>query len=433
MKCLESGVVAMYKWMKNSYKTIKSFNRNVRLFMVANVLIQIGMGVFMVMYNLYIRELGYSEAVNGSVISINSLATALMLVPAGIISDRYGRKSILLIGTLITAIMLFGRSIVSVEQPILTFAFITGIVWAFVQVSGVPFLAENSKPNERIQLFSIHFSFVTIANVLGNLLGGFVADGFQFFFQLGEVESIRGSLMIGAAIFTVGLIPLLQLKTSERSQKDEKALQNKRLKEDDNGDSSFKKNFKMIVLFGIANLIIGTGSGLVIPYLNLYFANRFDASNSYVGFIIALGSAMTAVAMLIGPILVKRVGKVRALVIFQLLSIPFLFLTAYTNSLFIASVGFLMRQALMNAGNPIQSAIAMDVVHDKYKGLGNSVSQMVFNIGWATMGLPAAWLVTTYGNYWGYAYTFTITGCLYLVASTYFYIVFARKYKVKEV
>ncbi|MFP7202510.1 MFS transporter [Lysinibacillus halotolerans] len=430
---MESGVVAMYKWMKNSYKTIKSFNRNVQLFMVANVLIQIGMGVFMVMYNLYIRELGYSEAVNGSVISINSLATALMLVPAGIISDRYGRKSILLIGTLITAIMLFGRSIVSVEQPILTFAFIAGIIWAFVQVSAVPFLAENSKPNERIQLFSIHFSFVTIANVLGNLLGGFVADGFQFFFQLGEVESIRGSLMIGAAIFTVGLIPLLQLKTSERSQKDEKALQNKRLKEDDNGDSSFKKNFKMIALFGIANLMIGTGSGLVIPYLNLYFANRFDASNSYVGFIIALGSAMTAVAMLIGPILVKRVGKVRALVIFQLLSIPFLFLTAYTNSLFIASVGFLMRQALMNAGNPIQSAIAMDVVHDKYKGLGNSVSQMVFNIGWATMGLPAAWLVTTYGNYWGYAYTFTITGCLYLVASTYFYIVFARKYKVKEV
>lgn len=100
MKCLESGVVAMYKWMKNSYKTIKSFNRNVQLFMVANVLIQIGMGVFMVMYNLYIRELGYSEAVNGSVISINSLATALMLVPAGIISDRYGRKSILLIGRL---------------------------------------------------------------------------------------------------------------------------------------------------------------------------------------------------------------------------------------------------------------------------------------------------------------------------------------------
>ena len=419
----------MYKRLKDWLSTLMSFNRNIKLFMLANVLIQIGMGVFGVMYNLYIRELGYSETVNGSVISITSLATALMLVPAGIISDRIGRKSILLVGTFISAIMLFSRSIVSVEQPILVFAFLTGIVWAFVQVSGVPFLAENSKPTERMNLFSIHFAIVTIANVAGNLLGGFVADGFQLVFHFGEVESIRSSLILGAVIFTFGLLPLITLSTTQS----EKQTRVKSLNDiEDLEESSFKKNFTMIMLFGAANLLIGTGSGLVIPYLNLYFANRFAASNSYVGLILALGSAMTAVAMLIGPLLVKRVGKVRALVIFQLLSIPFLFLTAFTNSLLIASIGFLMRQALMNAGNPIQSAIAMDVVHNKYKGLANSVSQMVFNIGWATMGLPAAWLVTTYGNYWGYAYAFSITGCLYLIASTYFYLVFSRKYQVKE-
>ncbi len=427
---MESGVFTMNKRLKNWFSNIMSFNRNIKLFMLANVLIQIGMGVFGVMYNLYIRELGYSETVNGSVISITSLATALMLVPAGIISDRVGRKAILLAGTFISSIMLFGRSIVSVEQPILVFAFLTGIVWAFVQVSGVPFLAENSKPTERMNLFSIHFAATTVANVIGNLLGGFVADGFQLVFQFGAVESIRSSLILGAVIFAGGLIPLIALSNAKSGNEIKGRLIDTSKEIEDSGDSSFKKNFTMIILFGVANLLIGTGSGLVIPYLNLYFANRFDASNSYVGLIIALGSAMTAVAMLIGPLLVKRVGKVRALVIFQLLSIPFLFLTAFTNSLLIASIGFLMRQALMNAGNPIQSAIAMDVVHNKYKGLGNSISQMVFNIGWATMGLPAAWLVTTYGNYWGYAYAFSITGCLYLIASTYFYLVFSRKYKV---
>ena len=184
---------------------------------------------------------------------------------------------------------------------------------------------------------------------------------------------------------------------------------------------------KVIILFGFANLLIGTGSGLVIPYLNLYFSNRFDASNTYIGLILSLGSAMTAVAMLLGPALVKRVGKVRALVIFQLLSIPFLFITGYTNSLIIASIAFLMRQALMNAGNPIQSAIAMDLVQDKYKGLANSVNQMVFNVGWASTGAISTGLVMTFGFYWGYAYTFTITGILYIIASTYFYILFGRK------
>lgn len=421
----------MNKRLKDWFSNIMSFNRNIKLFMLSNILIQIGLGVFGVMYNLYIRELGYSEAVNGSVISITSLATAIMLVPAGIISDRFGRKSILLVGTFLSAMMLFGRSIVSVEQPILIFAFLTGIVWSFVQVTGVPFLAENSKPTERMSLFSIHFAITTVANVIGNLLGGFVADGLQLLFHFGEVESIRSSLLLGAAIFTFGLIPLLSLGVLKSEIHKQRKLF-KPTEELDLEESSFKKNFGMIILFGIASLLIGTGSGLVIPYLNLYFANRFDASNSYVGLIIAFGSAMTAVAMLIGPLLVKRVGKVQALVIFQLLSIPFLFLTAFTNSLLIASIGFLMRQALMNAGNPIQSAIAMDVVHNKYKGLANSVNQMVFNIGWATMGLPAAWLVTTYGNYWGYAFTFSITGCLYLIASSYFYIVFSRKYKLKE-
>lgn len=421
----------MSKRLKEWFLNIMSFNRNIKLFMLSNILIQIGMGVFGVMYNLYIRELGYSETVNGSVISITSLATALMLVPAGIISDRIGRKSILLVGTFVTAIMLFGRSVVSIEEPILMFAFLTGIIWAFVQVSGVPFLAENSTPTERMNLFSIHFALVTVANVIGNLLGGFAADGMQLVFHFSKVASIRGSLLLGAIIFAFGVLPLLSLSSS-KAENQQRQLLKSAGEIEDSEESGFKKNFRMIILFGIANLLIGTGSGLVIPYLNLYFANRFDASNSYVGLIIALGSAMTAVAMLIGPLLVKKVGKVRALVIFQLLSIPFLFLTAFTNSLLIASIGFLMRQALMNAGNPIQSAIAMDVVHNKYKGLANSVSQMVFNIGWATMGLPAAWLVTTYGNYWGYAYAFSITGFLYLIASTYFYFIFSRRYKVTD-
>ena len=74
----------------------------------------------------------------------------------------------------------------------------------------------------------------------------------------------------------------------------------------------------------------------------------------------------------------------------------------------------------------------MEVVDDRYKGFANSVNQMIFNVGWALMGLPAAWLVTTYGNYLGYAYTFTITGCIYLVASTYFYFVFGKRYKLKD-
>ncbi len=419
----------MKTWLLEWVNIFKSFNRNIKLFIFANLFLQMGMGIFGIMYNLYIRELGLPETVNGSVISITALATAFMLIPAGIISDKLGRKWIMITGASLTCLMLFGRSLVSAEQPMLVFAFATGIVWALIQVSGVPFLAENSNPKERMHLFSMHFALVTIANVVGSLLGGVIADVMQLVFHMDEAHSIRVALLVGVGLFMIGLPALFKLKPVKkvevvRAQAVEVQAVEK------NASKGF--NFKMMALFAIANLLIGSGSGLVIPYLNLYFANRFEASNSYIGFILALGSAMTAVAMMIGPILVKRVGKVRALVIFQFASIPFLFLTAFTGSLFLASLGFLMRQALMNAGNPITSAIAMDVVHDKYKGLANSINQTVFNLGWAVMGIPAAWFITTYGAYWGYVYTFSITGVLYLIGSTYFYVVFGRKFALKN-
>jgi len=415
----------MGKWLSEWKKKISSFNKNVQLFMLANVLIQIGMGVFMVMYNLYIKELGMPETVNGKVISMTAMASAIMLIPAGFLSDKFGRKWLIVGGAVFGGMTLFYRSLAVAETPIIYAAFFTGLFMAFIQVSGVPFLAENSKTTERIHMFSIHFALITVANVIGSLLGGVLADVLQVFGGLEAANAIRWSLLAGAVIFTTGLVPLfkLQNKRPELVQTVELIEET----EEDKERNSFRRNIVLIFHFAFASLLMGLGSGLVIPYLNLYFANRFDASNAYIGLILSLGSAMTAVAMLLGPVLVRRIGKVRALILFQVLSVPFLIITAYTTSLLIASLGFLMRQAIMNAGNPIQSAIAMEIVSDKYKGLANSVNQMVFNVGWATMGPIAAGLVVAFGSYWGYAYAFSITSVLYIISSIYYYFIFGER------
>ena len=149
----------MWKWFADWKNKVSAFNRNVKLFMLANVLISIGMGVFMVMYNLYIKELGMPETINGKVISMTALASAIMLIPAGFLSDKFGRKWMIVGGAVFGAMTLFYRSITVLETPIIYAAFLTGIFMAFVQVSGVPFLAENTKPKERVHMFSIAFCF----------------------------------------------------------------------------------------------------------------------------------------------------------------------------------------------------------------------------------------------------------------------------------
>ncbi|WP_043932323.1 MFS transporter [Bacillus sp. EB01] len=409
--------MAFYRQWAVQYRT---YNKNIRLSMAANMITQVGLGIFIVIYNFYVRELGYTEAVNGQIISMASLATAIILVPAGMIGDRFGRKRVILAGIFVSGLLLFSRAVATDGTTLVYLAFAAGLAGAFLQVSGIPWLAENSDPSERVNLFALQAALMTAASVIGNLLGGLLTDFFSLFMP--ELSSIRLTLLIGAGIYITGVIPAFKfqapMKRTEASPLPAGSPGKK---------SSFSKSgFKIIALFAFSQMLIGFGAGLVIPYLNLYFAGRFSASASTTSFIISLGQAATAFAMFIGPQVVKRVGEVRAVVYLQLSSLPFLILTAYTEHLFLAAVGFLFRQALMNAGNPIQSSLIMSKVDDGMKGLANSINQTVFNLGWALMGPVSTGIVVQYGNYWGYAYVFSITAILYLIGSVYFLMVFGR-------
>ncbi|QFT90490.1 major facilitator superfamily transporter [Bacillus sp. THAF10] len=402
-------------------QTIKGYNSNIRLLFIVNILTQIGLGVFMVVYNFYIRELGFAETVNGKVIAMSSLAAALVLIPAGILSDKIGRRKMMIVGLGVSGLFMVLRSVFATESLLLSSAFVAGIAMAFIQVTGVPWLAENSTKEQRVKLFSYHFAVMMGANVIGNLIGGTMTDFLLHAVGITEVWSIRITLLIGSIIFSLGIFPLL--KTTETYQTNKKTeFSFRQLK------ASFPQGqLRIILIFAFSSILIGFGSGLVIPYLNLYFADRFQTSNSTIGIVLSLGQAVTAVAMIIGPAVVRRVGEMRAVVILQVLSLPFMLITAFTQVFWLAALGFLFRQALMNAANPIISSMMMDKVDNSLKGFANSMNQMVFSLGWASMGPVSMGIVLVYGEYWGYSIVFSITAVLYLTSSIFFYLMFREK------
>ncbi|QCT03040.1 major facilitator superfamily MFS_1 [Paenibacillus algicola] len=399
---------------------------NIRLFFLANVLYQIGTGMFGVLYNLYIRDIGYSDAMNGTVVSVQSLATALMFIPIGFLGDRGSRKQLLVIGAMLSGISLIVRAWTEQSTGLLGLAVVTGIFSSVFQVLAIPFLAENTKKSERMRIFSYHASLMLGAQVLGGMGGGFLADLLQFT-GISRVTSLSIVLMIGGVSALAAFLPLLF--TQEVSAVAEKEPQEAPapVQTEAQRRQSDRQDLKVIGQFTIAQLLIGLGSGLVVPYLNLYFTNRFEVSLSAVGILISLGQIMTIFSMLIGPWLVRRLGAVTSVLCFQLLSLPFLLITGFTNIFAVAAIGFLFRQALMNAANPIQASILVERVPDHRRGIANSFTQTAFMMGWATMGPVQAALVTHYGSYWGYAITFCITGVLYIAASFMYYFMFREK------
>ncbi|WP_423805213.1 MFS transporter [Paenibacillus illinoisensis] len=419
--------------LRQIHAEIRGWSRNIQLFFLASILYQIGNGMFSVLYNLYIQGLGYNDTMNGQIVSIQSLATAIMFVPIGLGGDRFSRKRLLIAGALFSGIFLIGRSFDYSASGLIWFAVFSGLFAGVFQVLAIPFLAENVKKSQRLKMFSYYSSLVLASQVLGSLGGGVFADLLHTL-GIAKVTGLQTVLFIGGAATLAAFIPMLFVSDDKTPAQTVTtgAVPAVVASEDQNlsateqpGNLQDKKNdSRLIGQFVITQLLIGFGSGLVVPYLNLYFTNRFSVSLSGMSLLISLGQIMTIVSMLIGPTLAAKVGSVRAVVLFQVFSLPFLLLTGFTNVLFIASVSFLFRQALMNAANPIQSAILVDRVSDKRRGIANSLMQTAFMIGWATMGPVQSYLVTTYGTYWGYAITFSITGGLYVISSLMYYMMF---------
>lgn len=419
------------------WNEIRSWPHNVRLFFWANLFYQIGTGMFSVLYNLYIQGLGYPDVMNGRIISIQSLATAILFIPVGLMGDRFSRKKLLVLGALASGLFFVGRSFAIGEQSLLILAICSGIFASIFQVMAIPFLAENVEKSKRLRMFSYLACLTLAAQVLGNTGGGVLADILQFT-GLTYVLSLQLVLLLGSIATIASFIPMAMIREHTASTLSSvppvHIIKNKQNGQPapvisatpSSASSTAHSDTVFISRFLLAQLLTGLGSGLVVPYLNLYFTNRFAVSLTSMSILISLGQLMTIVSMLLGPSLAARIGAVRAVVVFQLLSLPFLLLTGFTNVLIIASVSFLFRQALMNAANPLQSSIMVDRVSDKRRSIANSLMQTVFMLGWASMGPVQSYLVTSYGTYWGYAIAFSITGVLYTISSLLYYFMFRK-------
>jgi len=152
-----------------------------------------------------------------------------------------------------------------------------------------------------------------------------------------------------------------------------------------------------------------------VLFMNLFFKETFPISDKVLGVLFAMSSLVTGVATLASPLLADRWGRIRALVLTQLASIPFLLLIGFSGSLWVSSVAFWVRAALMNMGNPLYSAFAMEQVAERERATISGLMGMSWNIGW-TIGPFVSGYMQTQPEI-GFQPIFVITCTLYVAAA----------------
>src|SRR5437867_4290787 len=111
------------------------FNRNFWLYLASGAIWSLGLMSFFLVYNLYLLDLGFNEAVIGQISSAMTLGSLAITVPSGILLNRYGLNRMLRVSVIAAGTSLLLRSSVDVVWLLILLAFVSGTAIGIWMVS----------------------------------------------------------------------------------------------------------------------------------------------------------------------------------------------------------------------------------------------------------------------------------------------------------
>ena len=376
---------------------IRSFNRAARLFLLMMLIYGIIYSGWQLFFNFYILQNGFSRDFLGLVNSLPFAASLVSGIPLGRLSDRIGQKRSLVVGFLFYSLTMLME--ITTRQPtlIVIFAFLSGVFYMLFIISQAPLMVRISNEHNRTMLFSLNYGLQTIASAVGSLFAGQlpVLFGTLLHANANSATAYQAVLIVSILLGMTALIPGWIMNEPPAIQSPAPG------KEAPHVPPSNRLMFgltPMMLRMIIPQVLVGFGAAILIPYMNVFFKYRFNISDSLLGILFSLSSAMIGVGTVIGPRLSTRLGgKVRAMAVTQSTSLAFLLLMGFAPTLWLSAIGYLIRTALMNMASPLYTAFCMEHTPEKQQGFVNSVVNLSWNVGWAVGPFISGVVQQSYG------------------------------------
>lgn len=405
---------------------IRTFNRDARLFMWATVINGIILSGWQLFFNIYMLQSGFSREFLGIVNSLPSLTALLLGIPMGRISDRIGRKTSLIISVICAGLAMLGQITFHQQILIAIMAGLTGIFNMLLLVSLSPLMMKLSDEHNRTLLFSLNYGLQTLAGAVGSLFAGQLPALFGFVLHVGETSAMayRWVLATNILLGTTSLIPLWRMREPQASASEKTASST--VKPDAREAGPGPSLTRLIFRLAAPNFLIGIGAAILIPYMNVFFKDKFNISDSLLGLLFSLSSLFIGVGSVIGPRLTLQLGgKIRTVVFTQFTSVVFMLMVGFVPSLWIAGFSVLMRGALMNMSSPLYSAFCMEQTPERQQGFVSSILNIAWQIGWSVGPYVSGLVQVRYG----FTPLFLATTVLYLTAITLTWLLFHNSEK----
>ncbi|AFC99999.1 Major Facilitator Superfamily [Methanocella conradii HZ254] len=372
-----------------------AFKKNVRLFIMRSFILSVYQGIYDVIFNLYILDLGFREDFLGLVISVNMLASSAAAVPAGVLCDRFDKRKLMAISGLLSLISTAPIFLVGSPWVLLFFSAIGGACSSVSAVCATPLLTENCE-KDTVRIFSLNSALSWTASIIGCIAGGII-PGIMLRLRPG-CRPYRLTLVLSLLLLLAGWSTLLMMKSGKPRRTSRRA------------SIRFSPN---LLKFTTISALTGVGTGAVVPYFNVYFTKVLGAGPSEIGAVFAITNAIMVVGFTVTPHVSSWLGKARAAALTQMASIPFLIIMMATASFTMGSFAYAARMLLMNLAGPAITSLQMEKIEPEERGFAigfmSTVSGVIVSASTYLSGLLMA-----QGNY---VLPYAATCCAYFMAA----------------
>jgi MFS family permease len=230
----------------------------------------------------FVREAGIALATVGLAFLCENVLRGLLAPMFGALSDRLGRRPLLLGASLATACVLPSFLLVNGPVSLFAWSFAMGIAGAVKMPVGAALLLDLAPPGRRQSMLALNYTVVSVAYTLAVMPAGYVAE--QSYALLAAL-STAGYLLV-ASMYAFGLRGALPIEKSQ-------------------GEGTFYREAlsvlqdRVFLAFAAIALVFPFGMGLVVFASPLFAADR-GLGEGFIGLV--LGANSIIVALLAVPL-----------------------------------------------------------------------------------------------------------------------------------
>lgn len=358
---------------------------------VATALLMLGQGVVGPVLPLYAKSFNVSAASVGLTLTVYGLARMLLNIPVGIVSDRIGRRPVLIAGPVIVCVSSVLSGTAGSLEELLVWRFFSGAGAALFQTGAAVYLTDIAEPGSRARMMGLNQGSLLFGVSLGPALGGFVAEFFNFraaFFLIAALSGACGVWGFFALPETHGRVRQREAAAARRSP-----------------SHSGRREARLILLsvpFFFASMISFSGffsrAGERSTILPLLAVDRFDLSPGEVGLIFTMISVINLVMVPFAGSAADRFGRKAVILPSAVICVVAVVMVALSSS-----VAFLIfAQVVQGIGSglmgPAPAAYAADIAPAGSRGLAMGVFRTYGDLG-TVVGPPLMGYMADHAGY----------------------------------